>query len=386
MTFIQEPVYIVTILLLLIVGAEWLAEFKFFKHIGAVLIIIIAAAVLANSGVIPSSYNAPPLYDGIFQYAAPIGIFFLLLEVKLKDLKFAGFPMMLMFFIGSAATMIAVVVGYKIVSPQNHFNSAFAVAGMYTGTYIGGSANLNAVALNYGVNNDGVLYAAVNAVDNILTTVWLIMTLLLPPVLQKIFPRKKSIPPHLEGLSDEEIRDQMAQKPNNISLTDIAILLALGFGTLFVSAKAATLVPGLPSILVLTTLALIFAQIPFVQKLQGGRILGYLLIMLFLAVIGAYCDIFALLGSGNAAGILLLWVTIIIFLHGIIIFTVGGLLKQDWDIVSIASNANIGGATSAPVCAASLGRPDLQLPGLLAGTVGNAVGTYLGILVAELLK
>ena len=67
-------------------------------------------------------------------------------------------------------------------------------------------------------------------------------------------------------------------------------------------------------------------------------------------------------------------------------FFVGGNLKQDWDIVSIASNANIGGATSAPVCAASLGRPDLQLPGLLAGTVGNAIGTYLGILVAELLK
>jgi uncharacterized membrane protein len=73
-------------------------------------------------------------------------------------------------------------------------------------------------------------------------------------------------------------------------------------------------------------------------------------------------------------------------MHGIIIFVVGGLLKQDWDIIAIASNANIGGATSAPVCAASLGRPDLQLPGLLAGTIGNAIGTYLGILVAELLK
>jgi uncharacterized membrane protein len=108
--------------------------------------------------------------------------------------------------------------------------------------------------------------------------------------------------------------------------------------------------------------------------------------MLFLAVIGAYCDINALLNSGNAAGILLIWVTIIVFMHGIIIFVVGGLLKQDWDIISIASNANIGGATSAPVCAASLGRPDLQLPGLLAGTIGNAIGTYLGILVAELLK
>lgn len=154
------------------------------------------------------------------------------------------------------------------------------------------------------MNEDGVLYAAVNAVDNVLTTVWLILTLLLPPILQKIFPRKRSIPPHLAGLSDEEIRERMTQNTNTVSLTDIAILLALGFGTLFLSTKIAALIPGLPSIIVLTTLALGFAQIPFVQKLQGGRILGYLLIMLFLAVIGAYCDINALINSGNVAGIL----------------------------------------------------------------------------------
>lgn len=386
MPFIQEPVYIVTILLLLIVFSEWLAKFKFFKHIGAVLIIIIAAAILANVGLIPSSYNAPPLYDGIFGYAAPLGIFFLLLEVKLRDLKFAGLPMLLMFLLGSMATTAAAIIGYKIIAPQNHFHLANAVAGMYVGTYTGGSANLNAVALTYKVNEDGVLYAAVNAVDNILTTVWLILTLLLPPILQKIFPRKRSIPPHLAGLSDEEIREQMTQNTNNISLTDIAILLALGFGTLFISTKIAALIPGLPSIIVLTTLALVFAQLPFVQKLQGGKILGYLLIMLFLAVIGAYCDINALINSGNVAGILLIWVTIIIFTHGLIIFGIGGLLKQDWDVIAVASNANVGGATSAPVCAASLGRPDLQLPGLLVGTVGNALGTYLGILVAELLK
>lgn len=386
MPFIQEPVYIITVLLILIAASEWLAKKSFFKHIGSVLIVIIAAAILANIGVIPSSYNAPPLYDVIFQYAAPIGIFFLLLEVKLKDLKFAGFPMLLMFFIGAAATMIAVIVGYKIVSPQNHFSPAYAVAGMYTGTYTGGSANLNAVALNYGVNKDGVLYAAVNAVDNILTTIWMILTILLPSVFQKFSPRERKIPPQMANLSDEEIRERMTQSTKAIGLTDIAILLALGFATLFVSTKIAASLPGLPSIIVLTTIALILAQIPFVQKLQGSRILGYLLVMLFLAVIGAFCDIKALLSSGDAAGILLIWVTIIVFLHGIIIFAVGGLLKQDWDIISIASNANVGGATSAPVCAVSLGRPDLQLPGLLVGTVGNAVGTYLGILVAELLK
>jgi uncharacterized membrane protein len=54
--------------------------------------------------------------------------------------------------------------------------------------------------------------------------------------------------------------------------------------------------------------------------------------------------------------------------------------------VSIASNANIGGTATAAVCANSLGRHDLQLPGILAGAVGNAIGTYAGIFVAELLK
>ena len=114
--------------------------------------------------------------------------------------------------------------------------------------------------------------------------------------------------------------------------------------------------------------------------------MGLLLIMLFLAVIGALCDISALLRSGDTAGTLLIWDVALILIHGFLIFSIGGILKQDWDIVSIASNANVGGSTSAPVCAATLGRPDLQLPGLLAGSVGNAIGTYLGIMVAEFLK
>ena len=386
MNSIQEPVYILAVLCLLIVVSEWLAKLRFLSHIGSVLIVIIAAAVLANISLIPSSQNAPPLYDDIFRYAAPLGIFFLLLEVRLKDLKFAGAPMLLMFLIGSAATVAGAVIGYKLISPQEVIPSANAVAGMYTGTYVGGSPNLNAIALHYGVNKDGVLYAAVNAVDNIYTTIWLILTLVLPRLMQICVPRKRSIPPQLQGLSDEEIRDKLASNQSSIGLMDIAMLLTLGLGTLFISSTITSVVQWLPPIIVLTTLALILAQLPFVQRLRGGRILGYLLIMLFLAVIGAYCDFGALAGAGNVAAVLLVWVGIIVLLHGTIIFLLGGVLKQDWDIVAVASNANVGGSTSAPVLAASLGRPDLQLPGLLAGTVGNAIGTYLGIVVAEVLK
>ena len=61
-------------------------------------------------------------------------------------------------------------------------------------------------------------------------------------------------------------------------------------------------------------------------------------------------------------------------------------MKQDWAIIAIASNANIGGATSAGVLATAIGRDDLRLPGILAGSLGNAVGTYAGFVIAELLK
>ncbi len=359
---------------------------EIFKHLGSVLIIIIGAAILSNLRIIPSSDNAPPLYGKIFEYAAPLGIFFLLIDIRIKDLKLAGLPMMLMFFIGAAASIAGVIISYRIVSPQHHISQAYAVAGMFTGTYIGGGANLSAVALQYGVNKNGNLFAAVNAVDNIITAAWIFITIFLPPILQKHFPRKKIIPPGLKGISDVNIDSFISHAKPEITITDISLLLALGFGSMFIGAIITQYFPQIPSILVLTTLALIFAQIPFVQKLKGSKILGLLMIMIFLAVIGAFCDVRALLQNGEVAGTLLLWDAILISIHGVIIFSIGGLLKQDWDIVSIASNANIAGATTAPVCAVSLGRSELQLPGILAGSVGNAIGSYLGILIAELLR
>ena len=387
MPFIQEPAYILAVILLLIVFSEWLATKKIFKQFGSVTIVIIATAIVANLRIIPSSSNAPPVYDKIFEYAAPLGIFFLLLDVKLKDLKRAGAPMLGMFLTGSLATIAGVVAGYFILAPQRHqIPQANVIAGMFTGTYIGGSANLNAVALNYGLTENGTLYAAVNVVDNIMTTTWIVMTIFLPSLFQRMMPRKKMKRPGIKDMSEEELSQMLPQVKTNTSLKEICILMALALGSLFFSLMVSKLVPQIPSILVLTVFALLLAQFSFVHKLRGSKVMGLLLIMLFLAVIGAYCDIGALLKNGKMVSVLLLWDALLIFVHGLLIFSVGWLFKQDWDIVSVASNANIGGATSAPACAASLGRTDLQLPGILAGTLGNAIGTFAGLLVAEFLK
>ena len=57
----------------------------------------------------------------------------------------------------------------------------------------------------------------------------------------------------------------------------------------------------------------------------------------------------------------------------------------DPDVAAVASQANVGGGTSALALARSLGRADLVLPALLMGALGNGLGTYLGFVAAELL-
>ncbi len=380
---LANPVYVAAMLLLLVVFAEWLASKKYFHYLGSTLIVILAAAVLANVHVIPSSTDAPPLYDNIFTYVAPLAIFYLLLDVKLKDLRNAGLPMFSMFLVGSACTIAGVFIGYQIIAPHHHgVDKTFAVAGMFTGTYIGGSANLNAVALQYGVIKNGSLFAAINAADNIISAIWIIITLILPAVLQRWMPRKTIA----AGTKIKKENLQPLATTENISLLGISVLLALGAASLFVSQLVSMYVPAIPSILLLTTIALVLAQVPAIQNINGGKILGYLMVLLFLAVVGAYCDIAALIQNGEVAMILMLWVTAIVFIHGSLLFIIGGIFKQDWALISVASNANIAGATSAGVLATAIGRSDLRLPGILVGSVGNALGTYLGFMVAEFLK
>jgi len=379
MSLFTEPLYVAALLCLLVAFAEWLARRKFFRSLGSALIVILSAAVLANLGLLPSSRNAPALYDGIFNYIAPLAIFFLLLDVKLRDLRRAGLPMLLTFSLGALATMAGVWVSYRLIAPQDHgVEKAFAVAGMFTGTYIGGSVNLNAVALQYGVGKNGTLFAAINAADNIITTVWIVATLVLPRLLQSVWPRK--VPAEAAAASVE------LDVPERTNVFDFSVLLALGIGSLLASQLLSRFLPALPYILTLTTIALLLAQLPAVQRLGGARVLGYFTVLVFLAVIGAYCDLAALIANGAVAFTLLLWVTAIVFIHGLILFLIGGILRQDWAILSVASNANIGGAASAGVLATAIGRPDLRLPGILVGSLGNAIGTYAGFAVAELLK
>ena len=384
-----DSLFILSILCLNVICCEWLTRKPGFRHIGTALLVILLTAIEANLRIIPTTET--PVYEGIFGYVAPFALFLLLLSVNLKDLRQAGLPMLTMFLIGSVGTIIGVFTSvWAFAAPQTVGNLYYALAGMFTGTYIGGSINFHAVALHYGVSKSGNLFVAATAADNIMTALWMVATLALPRFLQRRFPRRLTAPQVAAAIAEtgpasDSVADPFADA-ETVSPNDLAVLLALGFGSIFLSRQVTAFFPAIPSVLTLTTIALVLAQFRVVNRLRGSRLLGLFGIYIFLAVIGAYCDVAALIHDGRLAVVLFGMILLLVLIHAVIVFGTGALFRQDWAVLGIASQANIGGATSALALAKSLNRPDLQLPAVLVGTLGNAIGTYLGILVAEVLR
>jgi uncharacterized membrane protein len=265
-----------------------------------------------------------------------------------------------------------------MLSPENILGEdAKIIAGMLTGTYTGGSVNFNAIAIEYGFQKKGVLYAGTIAVDNVVTAIWILVTLILPMFLSKIWKSK---------IEHNKIsNEQLKISDKGIDLISLAWLTFLGIMSFYLSEILVQYFPRIPSILILSTFGIGLAQTKFVSNLKGGHDLGLYLVYLFLAVIGAYCEIGAVYQLKEIGFTLLLFTTLAVSLHGILTIIIGGLVYRDWQMIAIVSQANVGGGASAIALAETFNRKELILPAILVGTLGNALGTYLGFFVVYVL-
>ncbi len=380
-----SPLSVIAVLVAIIAVSEWLSRRGWFRYLGAALLVIVLTAIAINIRIIPAYGAEMPVYGAIFKYIAPLGIFWLLLLVDLKSVLRVGGPILGLFLLGSLGTALGVVIGHWAVGGSEAFGELHAaLAGMFTGTYTGGSVNFNAIALEYGVNEQPALYGGAAAVDNAMTTIWMIACVALPRLLAGIWPKPRlaaeTSDAHLPV--DDEIE--------TTSIFDMSIILTLGFAGVAGSEWIAGWIESgtgvaIPSTLILTTLALITAQFPIVKRLRGARLLGLFAVYLFLAVIGTLCDLEAVVRMGQLAPVLSVFVCILVAVHATVVFGAARVMRIDLDTASVASQANIGGSTSALALARSLGRGDLELPAILIGAVGLVVGNYLGFFVAEML-
>lgn len=381
---ISSPLGVLTVLVVLVALADVLGRIGVFRKLGAAMIVIVLGALLANLRVIPPAASGGPVYDPVFTYVIPAAIFLVLLDVNLKALRRAGAPMIGAFLIGAVGTFLGVWIANAVTPIAGMVGASHGpLAGMFTGTYIGGGANFNAVAQAYGITREGGLYTAATVVDNVMTDVWIIVTLALPALLLKSgwFGRP--------GEPADAPADAPTPPPPLTGTLAIAVPLALTAVAIWLSGLASTWLEArgiaIPSILIVTTLALIIAQVPAVARLTQANALGLWGIYLFLAVVGANADLAALVAAGSLTPVLFAYVGIVFAVHSAVLFGAGAVLKLEPIVLALASSANIGGSATAFVLAEAEHRQDLVLPAILIGSIGNAIGTYAAFAMVALL-
>jgi len=390
MAFIETPVYLIFVLSIVLFLSEWASRKPRFKAFGIALLVLVLGAVFSNVGLLPSQAN--PTYDFIFEYVAPASLFLMLLDVNLTQLKKTGFPILILFLLGSLGTVLGVFTATLVIKDGPLFEGLYpALAGMLAGTYTGGSINFNAVALHYRVMDQGLVYTSAVAADNVVTTMWFFVTIAVPVFLGRWFPLKKLKPQNTGATESPEAGQVEMVEDDSARLNIQSLSLWIGLSALGLLLTAVltdffkTQGWNIPGMIVITTLALLLAQIPVLHRQKGNMFLGSWGVYLFLAVVGAFCDFNALGEAGALALLLLGFIGITMLGHGLVVFTGCYLLKYDWDMAAIASQANVGGGTTAMALAKNFGRNELILPSILIGSLGNALGTYLGFMVAGLL-
>ena len=371
-------------------------KYAWASKISGAIIALIIALVLSNLGIIPIHST---LYDDIiWGYAVPIGIPLLLLQCNMKQIWKETGRMMVVFIIGAVGTCVGALLAYTLL--HNYIPEASGVAAMMTGSYIGGGVNFAALASQFKVT--GQTIGAVTVADNLLMALYFFALIMFAGL---NFFRKHFAHPHIDGVEKNGLDDSKTQAAaywsrKDISLKDIAFNIAYAVTIVFlsniISHAIAGAIPTDNAVLKMcniffgsqyvwiTTLSMIVATYgeKQVEKMNGAQEIGTYFIYMFLFVIGVPASIVEIITNTPA---LLLFTAIMVIVNMIFCFTGGKLLKFNLEDCILASNANIGGPTTAAGMAISQGWSKLVGPVMLVGTFGYVIGTYLGVIIGGIL-
>jgi uncharacterized membrane protein len=373
----------------LIAGATALAFWLDHKvpvasKVGASLLAIILGAILSNTGIVP---NESVVYRSIEGPVTSLAIVYLLLGVRLADLKQAGPGMLGLFLVAGIGTAIGAVAG-ALLFGGDLGSSTWKLAGAFTGTYTGGS--LNFAAVGRGLDLPASTFAAASAADAVTTGIWLAIVLAAPIWLVRRSSTDTSESgeqtDRVDTVGDRGLRETdphpfWGRVP--ISLLDLVLLAAIGMAVLMAARLLARWIGLVPEILWLTTVALLLAQLPRIRNIHGAQQLGNLGLHLFFTVIGIRSLIGAMLQIGPEV---FYYTLVVVGIHGIFLFLVGRAFRGSVPMIAVVSQAAIGGPSTAMAVAVSRNWPALVLPGVAVGLLGYALGNYSGFGVAYLVR
>ncbi len=364
---------------------------------GAVIALVIAL-VLVNVGIIPS---AAPIYDDVvWGYFVPLAIPLLLLQTNIRKIWRETGQLLAIFLIGSFGTIAGAVIGCALL--QNSVEGLPRVAAMMTGSYIGGGVNFTALADAFKIS--GTLVSSTIIADNLNMAIYFLILLALAG---NVFVRRFYGHPLIDevegkGMSEEGRTLAAAYwGRKDVSLRDITMCISYTIVVVTISKATggafASLFPpdgGWPARMCsvflgsqyvwITLISVIFASVFEKQanSMHGAQEIGTLFIYMFFFIIGVPASIMEILMH---APLLFVFCLIMVILNMLFCFIGGKILNFPLEDILIASNANIGGPTTAAGMAISQGWTRLVGPAMLVGTFGYAIGTYIGIIVGSML-
>lgn len=381
-TIFSSETALLLIMFLSVAVGFWLQRFKAFKTLGPALTVIVLGIILSNLKVVPTT---SPVYDAVTGYCVPLSVSICLLSLDLKQMKtLTKEPIIALISAVCSVCIMALIFG---VIFADKITEGWKVAGMFVGTYTGGSSNLTAIAI--GLDASKTTIASANAADYVIGIPTLILMFAMPAIfknskkLQKIWPYQTS-EQELLGTGDHE--ELMASK--DWSIQEIAWLLGIGFATVWAATTVANMVfdTGFRSagrILLITTFSIVLAQVPAVKKLRGNFDLGLYVALLFLTSIGFAVDLKQFFGSTFYITLFCFCVILsCIVLH----LLITRLFKVRFEYVLLSIVGCISDGPTAALVASSAQWKTLINIGLLMGVLAGALGNYVGISVAYAIK
>ena len=367
-------------------------KYKWASNISGVIIALVSAMTLSNLNIIPVS---AAVYDIVWNYAVPLAIPLLLIKCNIKKILKESGKILIIFLIGSFATAAGSLIAFFLL--KNHISELEGIAAMITGTYIGGTVNFAALSNAFNVSEKMVSSATV--ADNLLMALYFFVLI---SISSSKFFRKYYKHPYIDKVENIKLENVISEywKPKETSLKDIAISVSFAFITVAVSNSLSSylssfipktnfilyMINGLlgNKYLIITSISIICAaSFPNIfSKLGAAQEIGTFLIYLFFFVIGVPASLNEIIKNSP---LLLVFCSIVVFMNMIISFIFGKIFKFNLEEIILASNANIGGPTTALAMAISKGWIDLAGPIIFVGTLGYVIGTYFGVFIGNLL-
>jgi len=365
-------------------------KYKWASKITGCVIAMVIAALFSNFKIIPTESK---VYDDVWSFLVPLAIPLLLFKANIKKIWKESGRLVILFLLSSLGTLIGVFVGFFIL--KNFIPMLYKVSAMMTGSYIGGSVNFAAMSQSFDVPGEVVSAAVVS--DNLIMAVYFLLLIALPSMAFILkFLKQKTI---VKNNSENNFSANF-WKAKEISLKDIALCIAASFAIVFVSQVIAdyfnSVIPASDislsflrgmvgnKYLMITTITMILATYfpKFFGDLGGSQEIGALIIQIFFVVIGIPASVSLIV---EKSPLLLVFCAIIVSVNLLVTLFFGRIFKYKIEEVVMASNANIGGPTTAAAMAIAKGWTSLIVPVMLVGCLGYVLGNYFGIFVGDFL-